>query len=240
MSFSKKLDVALGFMNEGNENLIPVLFEVEGINEKEQINDFMVTNLDLDNITEYEEEDVLFLPFSCFEIISINNEEINAFGKVIKFKKINLSYIYRYKTSINEYIQKIKEKDKFEVFLKEVINSAFSNEISESMNFYNLDIGKEFQKFIIEKFNLKKNFLNIKSINYFKIKSTNYYISKFNDLLDEPPQFIEKVLYKGKEALLVGLENDKNMIMELRNNKICCKVVNDCTDLIIVIKELYI
>lgn len=228
MSFSKKLDVALGFMNEGNENLIPVLFEVEGINEKEQINDFLVTNLDLDNITEYEEEDVLFLPFSCFEIISINNEEINSFGKIIKFKKINLSYIYKYKTSIHEYIQKIEEKEKFEVFLKEVINSEFRNEISESMNFYNLDIGKEFQKCII------------KTINYFKIKSTNYYVEKFNDLLDEPPQFIEKVLYKGKEALLVGLENDKNMIMELRNNKICCKVVNDCTDLIIVIKELYI
>ena len=183
MSFSKKLDVALGFMNEGNENLIPVLFEVEGIDEKEQINDFLVTNLDLDNITEYEEEDVLFLPFSCFEIISINNEEINSFGKIIKFKKINLSYIYKYKTSIHEYIQKIEEKEKFEVFLKEVINSEFRNEISESMNFYNLDIGKEFQKCII------------KTINYFKIKSTNYYVEKFNDLLDEPPQFIEKVFF---------------------------------------------
>ena len=231
LSFSKNLDVAKGFMTAGNDNLIPVLFEVEGIDEKEQIYDFLVTNLDLDNITEYQEEEVLFLPFSCFEIVSIKDEEINIFGNMLKVKKINLSYLYKYKTSINEYIQKIKDKEKFEVFLKEVINSAFSNEISEIINFENLDIGKEFQKFFINKLNLKKNFLNIKTTNYIKAKSNNYSVTLFNNLFDEAPKYIEKVLYKGKEAMLVCLGNDKKMIMETIENKVCCNLVNNCNDI---------
>ena len=76
LSFSKSLNIATRFINGGNKDLIPVLFEVEGLNEKDmENNDFFISNLDLENINEYnDEKEVLFLPFSCFEIISIKDE----------------------------------------------------------------------------------------------------------------------------------------------------------------------
>ena len=158
LSFTKNIDVAKGFMTKGYEDLIPVLFEVEKIDENNgPIKDFLVTNLDLDNISEFNEEEVLFLPFSCFEIVSIKDEEINIFGEIIKVKKITLSYLHKYKERINKYIDKIKDKEKMETFFKEVINSSFSKEISELINFKILDMEEKFKKFFIEKYpNLKK------------------------------------------------------------------------------------
>ena len=159
LSFSKSLNVAKGFMNKGNDDLIPVLFILEGLKEKEmEKNDFFVSNLDLDNISEFNESEVLALPFSCFEIISIEDEEMKSFGDTIKYKKITLNYLSKYKTSLYKYIDGIKEKGKFEKFLKEVINSSFSYEIAELINFKDFDIGKEFQNFLKQKFILKKSF----------------------------------------------------------------------------------
>ena len=172
LSFSKSLDVAKSFMNKGNENLIPVLFEVEGLDEKDkELNDFFVSNLDLENISEYnDEQEVLFLPFSCFEIISIKDEEIKIFGETINIKRITLNYLSKYKTSLYKYIEKIKEKEKFEKFLKEVINSSYSYEIAELLNFKDFEIGKEFQNFLKQKFILKREFLDFKPFNAFIIK----------------------------------------------------------------------
>ena len=228
LSFTKNINIAKGFMAKGNENLIPVLFEIDKIDDKKgPINDFLVTNLDLDNITEFNEEEVLFLPFSCFEIVSIKDEEINIFGEIIKIKKIKLNYLYKYKESINKYIDKIKDKEKMELFLKDVINSAFSNEISEIINFENLDIGEKFQKFFIEKINLKKDFLKLNPlVPLLKTKAVNYSQSIFNNFFDEPPEFIQNIIIEGKEALLLTYKSGKEMIMKSENNKICCSVNN--------------
>ena len=224
LSFTKNIDVAKTFMAKGNENLIPILFEVEKIDEKNgQINDFLVSNLDLDNISEFNEEEVLFLPLSCFEIVSIKDEEINIFGEIIKIKKIKLNYLYKYKDSINKYIDNIKDKEKIESFLKEVINSAYSNEISELINFENLDIGEKLQKFIIEKINLKKDFLKFNSkIQFLKSSSNKYPQLIFNKIFEESPEYIQAILYKGKDALLLVYQNGNQMILESENKKVYC------------------
>ena len=162
LSFSKNEKVAQNFLNFGNDELIPVLFEVEGLNEEDkENNDFFISNVDLENISEYnEEEEVLFLPFSCFEIISIKNEEIMSFGENLKYKRIILRYLYKYKSLLCDYIKEIKEKEKLENFLKESINSAFSKEIAELINFKDFNAGKQLKKFINQK-NLIMNFISL-------------------------------------------------------------------------------
>ena len=224
LSFSKSLEVAKRFINKGNENLIPVLFEVEGLDEKDkEENDFFISNLDLENISEYnDEQEVLFLPFSCFVIISIKDEEINSFGEKIKIKKITLNYLSKYKTSLYKYIEKIKEKEKFEKFLKEVINSSFSYEIAELLNFKDFEIGKEFQNFLKQKFILKKEYLDFKPIQCFQYKSSLYAQTAINNIFEEIPESIQKVLVNGAEALLVVFENGTKLLMQQVENKIIC------------------
>ena len=225
LSFSKSLNVAKGFMNKGNDDLIPVLFVLEGLKEKEvEKNDFFVSNLDLDNISEFNESEVLALPFSCFEIISIEDEEMKSFGDTIKYKKITLNYLSKYKTSLYKYIDGIKEKGKFEKFLKEVINSSFSYEIAELINFKDFDIGKEFQNFLKQKFILKKEFLDFKPIQCFHYKSTLYAQTAANKIFEEIPECVEKVLVDGVDAILVTMKNGTKMIMQTVENRVVCNV----------------
>ena len=217
LSFSKNIDVAKSFMNKGNEQLIPVLFEVLPIKEEElKNNDFFVSNLDLDNITEFDEEEVLFLPFSCFEIVSIIDDTINVFGENIHIKKITLNYLNKYKKSLYKYIETIKEKEKFEVFLKQVVNSEFSNEISNLINF---DIGNEFKAFIKKKFQLNNNFFNFNLQQCLK-NNKSYAQTAFNNLFPEEPKFIQKIIVNGSEALLVVLKNGLNIILRPYQNKV--------------------
>ena len=155
---------------------------------------FFVSNLDLENISEYNDSEVLFLPFSCFEIKSIKDEEMKAFGETINYKKITLNYLSKYKASLYKYIDGIKEKGKFEKFLKEVINSAYSYEIAELLNFKDFDIGKEFQNFLKYKFILKRKYLDFKPVQCFHFKSTLYAQIAANNIFEEIPESVEKVL----------------------------------------------
>jgi len=224
LSFSKNIDVAKGFMNKGNEQLIPVLFEVLPIKEEDlKNNDFFVSNLDLDNITEFDEEEVLFLPFSCFEIVSVIDDTINVFGEKIHIKKITLNYLNKYKKSLYQYIESIKEKEKFEVFLKQVINSEFSNEISNLINF---DIGNEFKTFIKKKFQLKNNIFNFNLQQCLK-KNNTYAQTAFNNLFPEEPEFMQKVMVDGCYALLVVLKNGLNIILRPSQNKVLYSSYNN-------------
>ena len=232
LSFSKSIEVAKGFINAQNKDLIPILFEVEGLDEKDmKNNEFFVSNLDLENISEYNgEKEVLFLPFSCFEIVSIKDEIIEQFGDKKTIKRITLHYLSKYKTSLYKHIEGIKEKDKFEKFLKEVINSSFSIEISELINFKDFDIGKEFQNFLKQKFILKKEFLDFQPVQCFQFKSTLYAQTAFNNLFEDIPQYVQKVSVDGCEALLVSFTNGKKMIYQQCRNKVIGYSVEDCND----------
>ena len=166
------------------------------------------------------------MPFSCFEIKSIKDEAIEAFGETINYKKITLNYLSKYKTTLYKYIDKIKEKSKFEKFLKEVINSAYSYEIADLLNFKDFDIGKEFQNFLKQKFILKREFLDFKPVQCFHYKTTLYAQIAANNIFEEIPESVEKVLVDGVDALLVVLKDGTKLIMQQIENRIVCK--NGC------------
>ena len=71
-----------------------------------------------------------------------------------------MNYLYKYKSSLYKYVEKIKEKENYENFLKQVIDSKFSKEIVELVNFKDLDIGKEFQKYVNQNFMINQVFSN--------------------------------------------------------------------------------
>ena len=228
LSFSKRIDVAKGYIYKGNEELVPVLFEVEGLNEKDmENNDFFVSNMDLENISEYNgEEEVLFLPFSCFEIISTKDEEIIINNdEKLKIKKIYLNYLYKYKSSLYKNIEKIKEKEKYENFLRQVINSEFSKEISELINFKDFDIGKQFHNFINQKFMLNQALL---SNNFF----SSYMINKIclnneiSILTRNIPQCCQKIVENNRESLLLNFSSGEKIIIYRSTNKIIYKYAN--------------
>jgi hypothetical protein len=79
-----------------------------------------VPNLDLQNITDFDNElEVLFLPFSCFEIVSMNDEKIDSFEGKMRVKIIKLRYLYKYRKPLFNYIEKIKnDKEKLQLFIK--------------------------------------------------------------------------------------------------------------------------
>ena len=226
LSFSKNIDVAKSFMNKGNDNLIPVLFEVKGLSKKEieKNNDFFFSNLDLENITEFDEEEVLFLPLSSFEIISIKDETINVFGEHFNIKRITLKYLYEYKDSLYKYIQGIKKKELFETFLNEVINSDYSKEIADLIDF---DIGNEFKTFVQNKFQLDTKITNFNFIGNIKNKPTDLLQMKFNNLFPEEPQYIQKVLLGKVESILIKLEDGSNILLTPVKNKVYYRKIQD-------------
>ena len=103
LSFTKEKDNALEFLehekknqydidNKSDYNL--VFFELEtDSNFKKELS----THADIENFSDYDEKEVLFFPFSCFEIKSINENNSNFFDY-----KIILNYLGKYENKIEE------------------------------------------------------------------------------------------------------------------------------------------
>ena len=103
LSFTKEKDNALEFLehekknqydidNKSDYNL--VFFELEtDSNFKKELS----THADIENFSDYDEKEVLFFPFSCFEIKSINKNNSNFFDY-----KIILNYLGKYENKIEE------------------------------------------------------------------------------------------------------------------------------------------
>ena len=243
LSFSKDKESALSFMNKGSYKTISILFYIEGISDKNfKENDFFIPNLDMQNISEFEnEKEVLVLPFSCFEVKSIEDSFIDSFGYAIPIKIITLNYLYKYKEEIFKYIENIKnDKEKMKSFLKNVINSKFSNEIVQLIKF---DIEKEFKKLLEKKIIIEKKFLDFNIIQslqncYNIIKSKSI---PFSQIFDSFPSSITKILIDGKEALNFILISGKKIIMQYfpDQDKIICHIFDtNCKEYDDPIKEI--
>ena len=136
LSFSKNEDIANIFIKPSKENKEVVY--VKFIIEKNNDNNNYCTNIDLNEIivNDYnDEEEVLFLPFSCFEVISIED------GKLEKYdiKIIRLKYLNEYENKINvKYLELSKDKQKHEkeinTFIENMLNSKFSHELTKCLN----------------------------------------------------------------------------------------------------------
>ena len=100
LSFSEKIDVAQQFLlnREGDNNTEKILYEIEEI-KNENIDKNTLSNCSLKNISyNKEEEEVLFFPFSCFEVVDIKTLEYPS----LTGYRILLKYLGRYGNIIKE------------------------------------------------------------------------------------------------------------------------------------------
>ena len=195
LSFSKKEEIANEFLQTAifcNYAGIYVRFIVEGIED----DDFFVSNIDINamNLSAFaEEEEVLFLPLSCFEVVKIEDE--NFFGNDIKI--IRLRYLNKYKDIINknfENILKEQNNDKLEQFINEGINSKYSQGICKYLGY---DFNEHFYDEISRKTNVELNYQPHIS---FQFKNSNPLGKKF-------------VINKKFKNLLQGMENAEGLLI---------------------------
>ena len=174
LSFSKKEEVANEFlqcaflMNKG----VYVRFVIEGIDE----DDFYVSNIDINEmkLSEFnDEEEVLFLPLSCFEVISIEDEKFLGYD----IKVIKLRYLNKYKKIINEHFEKIRKNNnekELQSFIENGIHSKYSKEICKYLNNnYFID------KFLKETSRKTDVDLSYHSHFYYQFKNTNPTAKRF-------------------------------------------------------------
>ena len=161
LSFSKDKHVAELFLNHSNNqsNIKNVLFIVNPLDESK---DTRVTNIDTEKLSYYpNEKEVLFLPFSGFEIYHCEETENYAI--------IYLNYLNKYEKKIKDYID-ARSKDKVENFLKSLIKE------SKSSIYKNIITPESIQ--LIKDYGNKKTVLWIDQ--YSRCKLYNDYILKYS------------------------------------------------------------
>ena len=124
LSFSKNIEIAKDFAlrNTLGINMKRILFILEG---SKNIN--YNTNADLEKIAFFEkEQEILFFPFSCFEIINITNKVYrNA-----EFKEIKINYVSHYDSKLKNIF--INENSERSFISSSIDGSNFKDDIIKS------------------------------------------------------------------------------------------------------------
>lgn len=161
LSFSKNMEIANNFVGDTIEEKIKDIKNGKFIVykfflSKKKTPDFLANNIEIDkNNTAFPgEEEVLFLPFSCFLINDIVKDaetwskQIEGKNEEIKIHHIKLEYLDVKQKEIKEK----KNQIKFSQEIKESFEKAFLNNIGKELYlFFGDNIIKEFEKFIKEK-----------------------------------------------------------------------------------------
>ena len=139
LSTSLDETIAKKFLNkiEPKQDEIKALFVIKKRNEldTDELDD--VSNMDIQEYSIYNEKEIIFLPFSCFEITEIieKNDDGN------EFLLINLNYIGKYKNKINR-----EEKIPDNNFAKDMVSSDILDKIemnkTSNKNKFDFDIEK--------------------------------------------------------------------------------------------------
>ena len=161
LSFTKDKHVAESFLNHSNNqsNIKNVFFIVNPLDGSK---DTRVTNIDAKEFNHFSSEDeVIFLPFSGFEIYHCEETENYAI--------IYLNYLNKYEKKIKDYID-ARSKDKVENFLKSLIKE------SKSSIYKNIITPESIQ--LIKDYGNKKTVLWIDQ--YSRCKLYNDYILKYS------------------------------------------------------------
>ena len=151
ISFTTEKDIALDFINQNKNNLKKkeelVLFEIEEGNEK--IDGVAATNT---NIEEYslnpENKEILFFPYSCFEITEISNDDE-------AYTNIKLQYFGKYKDQVPEDINEMTNIPETQ-FVKDFLSSQVCSEegleelVEENPKIFTFDHNKYVKKEISE------------------------------------------------------------------------------------------
>ena len=139
LSFSKNQKVADDFLSNAIRNKYKGVYAriiVDEVNKNNNNN--YSTNIDINkmNLSEFkDEEEVLFLPLSTFEVIEITEDEFCG----EKIKIIKLKYLNEYENEMNRELNSLltgnKESEKkMDEFIKNGLNSKFSEEISKCLD----------------------------------------------------------------------------------------------------------
>jgi len=220
LSFSEEKEVANEFYkkyekNKSNyekKNLVPVFFHLI---KKEDIKESLYSHIKMDNISVFEnEKEVLFLPFTCFEILEVIPVEKKAIEKEkvksISNKKNNVEYYIIKLTYLGQYEKELKNIEKEE----KIPNTEFKAKLEESKLIeFNQDITN---KRVIDEFNeYEKNFRKNNKDIYIIIDvkeediDENHYVSIFGKNLEENgTDFVKenkdkiKILINGEEKIL--------------------------------------
>ena len=137
LSFSKSQKVADDFLSNAIRNKYKGVYVRIIVDEVNNNNNYS-TNIDINkmNLSEFnDEEEVLFLPLSTFEVIEITEDE---FCKE-KIKIIKLKYLNEYENEMNRELKYLlsgneESKKKMDDFIKNGLNSKFSEEISKCLD----------------------------------------------------------------------------------------------------------
>ena len=239
LSFSKDKDIAEKNLNneDAHENLSKVLYIIE---KDDKIDYSLSTHSDIENISVYQEErEVLFFPFSSFEIKDINEKIYNN----ERIYEIKLLYLGKYQKEIENIDENIPDsKFKKELIELGLISEKKMKKTKEIINYYKEyknKINKKNNKTIEEKRKEKeeenKNNVNIECNNEINIE---YNIENENDIHIFGKKFVEnnkdkcKIIFENKEYEL----NEYFKIKNYTNNKlnkleIKLKYFNNITDM---------
>ena len=224
LSFSKKEYIANEFLQSAilNEYIgVYVKFIIEGTGK----NNFYVSNIDINEmkLSAYSnEEEVLFLPLSCFEVINI--EDQNFYGYNIKI--IRLKYLHEYKKLIDNKFEEFtknpeEHKKELEEFIEKSINSKYAKELSKCL-------GNKLEYNYLKEFSKKNNIeLKLQPGTRFQYKNSNpnkkivfIYKGKLNDdiakkiinhlrWLNKPISAFQFGSYNGEEGIGFYDKKDK-------------------------------
>ena len=212
LSFTKVKLIAEKFLNSGkkSDNLSKVLFILE---KDDNIDYSLSTHSDLENVSFFpDEKEVLFFPFSSFEIKEIKTSITNNENIYI----INLLYL-------GKYIKEFKEEN---IFKKDIIipNSEFKKDIIQFGLIKKDNINKEVKQLIKE---YKKYKEKIDIININKIKNYEHEFS-FSNLKEidsiENKSIIESAIILDNKFIFV-----KSLIKSFEKPKYSFYYVNEIT-----------
>ena len=225
LSFSEDEKIANKFYEQwkskkiNNINIVPCKFHLidEG-----NINESLLSHINIQNISAYNEKEILFLPFTCFEItkiIPIDNNNNNGYKKAISNKK-HIEYYIIELNYLGKYEKELKNIQKEEI----IPNTTFKQIIEETEmvekipNLTNNNIIGEFNEY---EESFKKNNEDIYIICDVKESDIdeNGYVSIFGK--DDDCDFVKE--NKDKVKLLINNEEkalDYKYKLSLGYNKI--------------------
>ena len=228
LSFSKNKEIVIKFLHfkQINENLRKILFVVNPLNQ----DNIIVTNIDIEKISYFPgEEEVLFLPFSGFEISEIKEEN--------EYTIIYLNYLIKYEKDVKDYID-AQSKDRVEEFLKKLIVKSQSSHIGnnkdyideESINKRKISLGDSTDKslslilkniFSKKSIDLMKDIGNKKNVlwidQYCRCKVYDDYLNKFSEKLKD--FYFEKAT-TIREAFLILSNYEFKLVYIIINDKL--------------------
>ena len=234
MSFSKDYSKTLAFANIIHPNTVRVTFI---LNPPKYDNKIFFSNIDIDELklNKYDEEEVLFLPLSCFEVENYEKIGENDY-------KIYLNYLDKYYEQLKKEISSMKNEEIMQSFFEKVLESPYSEKVIDCFEDYK-NVLNNIKEFFLENSSIPD--LNLNNLIIPKLPHNNLtpiYELKFADgnkaLIKQNPKngnfvIIKKIDENGNlgyqlkwydeaikpfsEEIKVGNTNNKEVLINIKD-----------------------